>query len=38
MYILSDIKLNCRKSRFIQKQQRLLKKSNKNLIFNIKGF
>ena len=28
MYILADIKRNCRKSRFIQEQRRLLKKKN----------
>ena len=29
MYILADIKRNCRKSRFIQKRRRLLKKFDK---------
>ena len=35
IYILADIKLNCRKSRFIQKQRRLLKKNifKKKIVF-----
>ena len=38
MYILADIKRNCRKSRFMQKQRRLLKKfrNKKNEFFNEK--
>ena len=39
MYILADIKWNCRKLRFIQKQRRLLKKNkDKKLYFDLKDF
>ena len=39
MFILAVIKRNCRKSRFIQEQRRLLKKKIlKNVVFNEKDF
>ena len=40
MYILADIKKNCRKSRFIKEQRRLLifSYTKKFLLFNVKDF
>ena len=40
MYILADIKRNCRKSRFIEEQRRLFifSDTKKFLLFNVKDF
>ena len=40
MYILADIKRNCRQSRFLKEQRRLLIFSDikKFLLFNVKDF
>ena len=40
MYILADIKRNCRKSRFIKEQRRLLifTDTKKFVFFNVKDF
>ena len=40
MYILADITRNCRKSRFIKEQRRLLifSDTKKFLLFNVKDF